>query len=358
MVIHKDFWKGRKVLITGHTGFKGSWLCLWLNSMGANVYGIGLSPLTDHSIYKYARIADIVDSNISDIRNFDKIKELFDQINPEIVFHMAAQPLVRHSYSNPIETYETNILGTVNILEASRNCESLKAIVNITSDKCYENLEIERGYKENEPMGGHDPYSSSKACAELVSAAYRLSFLKKEGKSMATARAGNVIGGGDWAKDRLIPDVLNALEASEDIQIRNPDAVRPWQHVLEPLSGYIILAEKLFLEGNKYAEGWNFGPNEDDAKSVSWIVDHLCKNWGQNSKWIKQAGEHPHEAKHLKLDISKAKEYLNWNPSWTIQDALFNVIDWHKAFLQKEDMQLKSIEHINKYSDLISKDLD
>ena len=237
MVIHKDFWKGRKVLITGHTGFKGSWLCLWLNSMGANVYGIGLSPLTEHSIYKYARIADIVESNILDIRDFKKTQELFDQINPDIVFHMAAQPLVRYSYSNPIETYETNILGTVNILEASRNCESLKAIVNITSDKCYENLEIERGYKEHEPMGGHDPYSSSKACAELVSAAYRLSFLKEEGIAMATARAGNVIGGGDWAKDRLIPDVLHALEASEDVQIRNPDAVRHWQHVIEPLSG-------------------------------------------------------------------------------------------------------------------------
>tara|TARA_S200000501_G_scaffold85996_1_gene78782 strand:+ start:12254 stop:13330 length:1077 start_codon:yes stop_codon:yes gene_type:complete len=358
MVINRDFWKGRKVLITGHTGFKGSWLSLWLNSMGANVHGIGLSPTSKHSIFKYARIASLVNSNICDIRDLNKVKQLLNDLNPEIIFHMAAQPLVRYSYLNPIETYETNILGTVNILEASRNCKSLKAIVNITSDKCYENLEIDKGYKEDEPMGGHDPYSSSKACAELVSAAYRLSFLENDGIAMATARAGNVIGGGDWAQDRLIPDVIHAFEISENVQIRNPDAIRPWQHVLEPLSGYITLAEKLYLEGNKYAEGWNFGPNHDDAKSVSWIVDYLCKNWGQGTKWTKQPGEHPHEAQHLKLDISKAKKLLKWNPSWSITEALSNVIDWHKAFLKNEDMQLKTLEQINKYSDLISKHLD
>ena len=357
MVIHKEFWNRKRVLVTGHTGFKGGWLSLWLNSMGASVHGIGLSPCTENSIFKHARIAEVTDSHICDIRDFPKVKKLLNDLNPEIIFHMAAQPLVRHSYINPIETYETNVLGTVNILEASRDCKSLKAIVNITSDKCYENLEIDRGYNENEAMGGHDPYSSSKACAELVSAAYRLSFLENEGIAMATARAGNVIGGGDWANDRLIPDALYALELSKDVQIRNPDAIRPWQHVLEPLSGYITLAEKLFLEGHKYAEGWNFGPNDNDVKSVSWIVNHLCRNWDEGVKWSKQPGEHPHEAKNLKLDISKAKKLLKWNPSWSISEALSYVIGWHKAFLENEDMQLKTLEQIKEYSDLISKDL-
>ena len=351
MVIHKDFWKGRKVLITGHTGFKGSWLCLWLNSMGANVYGIGLSPLTEHSIYKYARIADIVESNILDIRDFKKTQELFDQINPDIVFHMAAQPLVRYSYSNPIETYETNILGTVNILEASRNCESLKAIVNITSDKCYENLEIERGYKEHEPMGGHDPYSSSKACAELVSAAYRLSFLKEEGIAMATARAGNVIGGGDWAKDRLIPDVLHALEASEDVQIRNPDAVRPWQHVLEPLSGYLLLAEKLVKDGKIFAEAWNFGPEQSCAKKVSWVLDRLSKKF-IDAKWEIDNTKHHHETGILKLDISKSKSKLGWLPLWSLETAIDKTAEWYKAFEDNSDMEEFSIKQIQAYKSL------
>jgi len=245
-------------------------------------------------------------------------------------------------------------MGTVNLLEASRHCGSVKAIVNITTDKCYENLGIDRGYKENERLGGHDPYSSSKACAELVSNAYRLSFLTNDNIAMATARAGNVIGGGDWACDRLVPDTLRALEMGQSVQIRNPNAVRPWQHVLEPLSGYLLLAEKLYLEGHEFADGWNFGPNDDDARSVSWVVKHLCQTWETDANWANQPGDHPHEAQYLKLDISKARKYLNWAPRWSLKDALSQVIEWHKAFLRDEDMQLKSLEQIRTYSTLIT----
>ncbi len=353
--MNSEFWRGRRVLVTGHTGFKGSWLSLWLQSLGANLQGIALPPPTDPALFDFARVAEGMEHNIADIRDFALMRKLLDDFKPEVIFHMAAQPLVRQSYQNPIETYETNVMGTVNLLEASRHCGSVKAVVNITSDKCYENLGIVRGYRENERLGGHDPYSSSKACAELVSAAYRLSFLTNDGIAMATARAGNVIGGGDWACDRLVPDTLRALEMSQSVQIRNPNAVRPWQHVLEPLSGYLLLAEKLYLEGHEFADGWNFGPNDDDARSVSWVVEHLCENWGTDASWTNQPGDHPHEAKYLKLDISKARKHLKWVPRWSLKDALSQVIDWHKAFLRDEDMQLKTLEQIRTYSTLISK---
>lgn len=355
MEINKKFWKGRKVLITGHTGFKGSWLSLWLQSLEVNLFGIALPPSDGLSLFKSANVSNLMEHNILDIRNYIELQKLFEEIRPQIIFHMAAQPLVRKSYRDPIETFQTNILGTANVLEASRHCNSVKAIVNITTDKCYENTNIIWGYREDDRMGGYDPYSSSKACAELISAAYRNSFLREEGISMATARAGNVIGGGDWSDDRLLPNILNSLEKDEDIYIRNPNAVRPWQHVLEPLSGYIVLAEKLYSDGKNFSEAWNFGPNDDDAKSVSWIVENMINNWNSNNKWQIQQGDHPHEASYLKLDISKAKKFLDWQPQWNLNEALNKIIEWHSAFLSKENMRNKSLEQINIYSKLISK---
>ena len=345
-------YKNKTVLVSGHTGFKGSWLCLWLQKMGATVVGYSLEAPTSPSHIDLLNLNII--SIIGDIGDLDKLNNVFQQYKPDIVFHLAAQSLVRPSYKNPIETYETNVMGTVNLLEASRHCGSVKVVVNITSDKCYENLETDRGYRENDRMGGHDPYSSSKACAELVSAAYRLSFLTNDDIAMATARAGNVIGGGDWACDRLVPDTLRALEKRQSVQVRNPNAVRPWQHVLEPLSGYLLLAEKLYLEGHEFADGWNFGPNDDDARSERWVVEHLCESWGIGTLWTNQPGDHPHEANYLKLDISKARKYLNWAPRLSLKDALSQVIEWHKASLHDEDMQLKSLEQIRRYSRLIT----
>lgn len=349
MEVDKNFWKEKRVLVTGHTGFKGSWLCLWLQSMGADLFGISLSPL-NISMFNSARVEEGMNHYIGDIRDLGLLKKIFCEINPEVIFHMAAQPLVRYSYDNPIETFETNIIGTANIFEASLDISSLKAIVNITTDKCYEEINLLKAFKENDRLGGKDPYSSSKACAELVSSAYRFSFLSKTNIAMATARAGNVIGGGDWSYDRLVPDIIRALEIKEEVEIRNPNAIRPWQHVLEPLSGYLTLAQKLDSEGQNFAESWNFGPNEDDNKSVSWIVENLYDIWGVDSAWRDQTGDHPYEAEILKLDITKAKKRLNWFPKWTLREALLSVTDWHKAFLNKEDMRLKTLEQINEYS--------
>jgi CDP-glucose 4,6-dehydratase len=265
--------------------------------------------------------------------------------------HMAAQPLVRYSYQNPIETYATNVMGTVHLLEALRKQGGAKAVVNVTSDKCYENKEEEcRAYQEHEPMGGHDPYSSSKACAELVTAAYRKSFLEHHSIAVATARAGNVIGGGDWAADRLVPDILNAFERNSVVQIRNPHATRPWQHVLEPLSGYLTLAEHLFFQSSTYSEGWNFGPHEEDARPVQWIVEQLAISWGNEATWQLDPGQHPHEANYLKLDISKAKSQLGWSPSWKLQTALQNITQWHRAWLDQENMKKLCLDQILQYS--------
>lgn len=344
-----EFWRGKRVLMTGHTGFKGSWLSLWLQSMGATLRGIALEPPTEPALFAVARVAEGMEHRITDIRDFVPVNAQMDEFQPEIVFHMAAQPLVRLSYSEPIETYTTNVMGTVHVLEAARHSGSVKAIVNITTDKCYENREWVWGYREDEPMGGHDPYSSSKGCAELVSSAYRKSFLQDAGIAMATARAGNVIGGGDWALDRLVPDTLLALEKCQPVQIRNPDAIRPWQHVLEPLSGYLLLAEKLHAQGQTFAEGWNFGPRDEDARPVQWIVQHLCSAWGQGASWQLQPGNHPHEANYLKLDISKAKQRLNWAPRWSLDTALAHITDWHQAWLSGQDMRAFCLKQINQY---------
>ena len=350
LVMSPDFWCKKRVLITGHTGFKGSWLSLWFQSLGANLSGLSLKPPTEPALFEVARVAEGMEHNIVDIRDFEHVKAHMDAFSPEIVFHMAAQPLVRLSYEQPLETYSTNVMGTVNVLEAARNSGSIKAIVNITTDKCYENREIIWGYREEEPMGGHDPYSSSKGCAELVSNAYRRSFLTTENISMATARAGNVIGGGDWALDRLVPDMLRAIEKNETIKIRNPNAVRPWQHVLEPISGYLTLAERLYKNGNDYAEGWNFGPTDEDARSVEWIVENFCQMWGNNANWIAQQGNHPHEANYLKLDISKARQRLQWEPRWSLNTALTQIAEWHKAFISGSDMHEKTLQQIKDYT--------
>jgi len=352
--MNQDFWRGKRVLLTGHTGFKGSWLSLWLQSMGAEVVGYALAPPTNPNLFETAEVGKGMTSIIGDIRDLAKLQTVFTEHKPEIVFHMAAQPLVRYSYAEPVETYSTNVMGTVHLLEAVRNTPGVKAVVNITTDKCYENREWVWAYRENEPMGGYDPYSNSKGCAELVSAAYRSSFFNansysQHGVALATVRAGNVIGGGDWAQDRLIPDVLAAFEQGKSVNIRNPNSIRPWQHVLEPLSGYLKLAERLYEHGASFAEGWNFGPNDEDAKPVGWIVEKMAGMWGDNAKWQIDSGEHPHEATYLKLDISKARSRLDWHPAMRLQDALKLIIDWSKQRQAGADIRKLTLEQISIY---------
>jgi CDP-glucose 4,6-dehydratase len=352
----RDFWRGKRVLLTGHTGFKGSWLALWLQSMEAQVVGYALAPPTNPSLFEVAEVGMGMTSIIGDIRDLAYLRAVFAEHRPEIVIHMAAQPLVRYSYIEPVETYSTNVMGTVNLLEAVRGTNSVKAVVNVTSDKCYENREWLWGYREVEAMGGYDPYSNSKGCAELVTAAYRNSYFhpekhKQHGVALATARAGNVIGGGDWAVDRLIPDIMRAITLGIPVDIRSPHAIRPWQHVLEPLSGYLLLAQKLYEDGTAYAEGWNFGPNDEDAKPVQWIVDKLTLSWGEGASWVLDSGDHPHEAHYLKLDCSKAKMRLDWHPRWNLEDALRAIIDWHRAHRDGEDMREVTLRQIQQYED-------
>lgn len=352
--MNDSFWKGKKVLITGHTGFKGSWLSLWMQSFGANVVGVSLDPPTSPSLYEQAQVAEGMTSLRQDIRDLEKIKSIFAEHQPEVVFHLAAQPLVRYSYREPVETYATNVMGTLHILEAMRAFGSVRAAVMITTDKCYENREWDWGYRENEPMGGHDPYSSSKGCAELLIASYRDSYFPGEEYSrhrtaIASARAGNVIGGGDWAEDRLIPDTIRAFEKGETVQIRNPNAIRPWQHVLEPLAGYIELAEKLFEEAGGWAEGWNFGPREEDAKPVGWIVKEMTRQWGGEAAWGIDGGDHPHEANYLKLDCSKAHNRLHWHPRWGLSEALEKIVYWHKEAVNGSNVKSLCQKQINEY---------
>ena len=345
-----DFWRGKRVFLTGHTGFKGSWLSLWLQSLGAQVVGYALAPPTTPSLFDIAEVGQAMTSVIGDIRDLTKLQRAFGEHQPEIVIHMAAQPLVRLSYVEPVETYATNVMGTVHVLESVRNTPSVKAVVVVTTDKCYENKEWAWSYRENEPMGGHDPYSNSKGCAELVTSAYRSSFLQSGGVAVASARAGNVIGGGDWAADRLVPDILKALEANRPVTIRNPHATRPWQHVLEPLSGYLTLAEHLYTQGQAYAEGWNFGPKDDDAQPVQWIVEHMVNSWGHHASWEQDGGVHPHEANYLKLDISKAKARLGWQPRWPLATALEKITDWHQAYLAETNMHAFTMQQIANYA--------
>jgi CDP-glucose 4,6-dehydratase len=349
--VDPTFWKDKRVFVTGHTGFKGSWLSIWLSNMGAVVKGFALAPDTTPSLFELTQLEKYISSEIGDIRNPESISKTMQEFDPEILIHMAAQPLVRLSYDQPVNTYMTNVMGTVNVLEAARACKSLKSIVSATTDKCYENKEWFWGYREHEAMGGYDPYSSSKGCAELVTAAYRNSFFSFDGSAaLASARAGNVIGGGDWAMDRLIPDVLSAFNKKEAVTIRNPLATRPWQHVLEPLSGYLMLAEDLFLKGKDYAGPWNFGPNDDDCKSVEWILDRMVELWEGKAKWILDSDPQPHEARFLKLDCSKAKALLKWQPRWSISETLKHIYEWNEAYLAQEDLLKKCNEEIKLYN--------
>jgi CDP-glucose 4,6-dehydratase len=352
--IFDGFYKNKKILITGHTGFKGSWLCLLLNQLGADVYGYALPPRTTPNLFNEAHINKIVTSFNGDIRDFEKLNGVLHQIQPDIIIHMAAQALVMESYKNPRETFEINVMGTVNMLDAARTTKSVKAIVNVTTDKCYENKEWHWGYRENEPMGGYDPYSNSKGCSELVTSSYRNSYFNSKkyidhGVAVASARAGNVIGGGDWADDRLIPDFIRAITNGHNIKIRSPYAIRPWQHVLEPLSGYLTLANKLFTLGPKYAEGWNFGSDDGDAQNVEWITKKLCKLWGEGASYRIDTDKQPHEANYLKLDCSKAKAELGWMPKWNISIALDSIVNWNKAYLNNENITEITIQQINDY---------
>lgn len=347
-----DFWKGKRVLLTGHTGFKGSWLSLWLQSMGADLYGYALESPTSPSLFEQAEIAEGMTSVIGDIRDFSAVKKVIYDCQPDIIIHMAAQPLVRYSYDEPIETYAVNVMGTVNLLDAVRQLDKPCVVINVTTDKCYENREWVWGYRENEAMGGYDPYSSSKGCAELVTSAYRRSFFQNGKIAVASARAGNVIGGGDWADNRLIPDILAAFENNRPVMIRNPRSIRPWQHVLEPLSGYMILAEKLYEDKVAYAEGWNFGPLDTDCHSVQWIVEKMAGLWYDEVSWSIDDSDAPHEANYLKLDISKASAMLNWSPQWGLLTALDKIIDWHQCWLSDGNIKRKCLQQIKQYQEL------
>jgi CDP-glucose 4,6-dehydratase len=350
------FWKDRSVFLSGHTGFKGAWLTLWLTHLGARVSGFALAPHTEPSLYDILGLGGEIRSTFADIRDPGALRSAMAQAQPDTVIHMAAQALVRESYARPAETFAVNTMGTVHVLDAIRSVPGVRAAVMVTSDKCYENREWPRGYREDDPMGGRDPYSGSKGCAELVTAAFRRSFFDPaqyatHRVALASARAGNVVGGGDWAQDRLVPDVIRAFCAGVPAAIRNPDGVRPWQHVLEPLAGYLTLAERLHTAGAEFAEGWNFGPSEEDAKPVGWVVDRLASRWGNGAKWVRQSDGGPHEAGFLRLDCSKARARLGWRPRWPLDDALGRIVDWHKACERGHDMKAFSLRQIQEYSD-------
>jgi len=355
-MVDEAFWGGKKVFLTGHTGFKGSWLTLWLQALGARVTGFALAPDTTPSLFTLGRVEDGIKSIIGDIRDRALLAEAMKAASPDIVIHMAAQPLVRESYVTPVETYETNVMGTVHVLDAIRQVPGVRSVVIVTTDKCYENREWEWGYRENEAMGGYDPYSSSKGCAELVTSAYRNSFFNpatyaKHGVAVASGRAGNVIGGGDWAADRLIPDIMRAISRGETVNIRNPHAIRPWQHVLEPLGGYLILAERLYTDGPRFADAWNFGPNDSDAQPVQAIVERLTSQWGDGARWSLDGGEHPHEATFLKLDCSKARARLGWRPRWDLNHTLDSIVAWYKA-ARNEDVKAVTLAQIDQYTQI------
>ena len=341
-------WQNRRVLVTGHTGFKGGWLSLWLAARGAHVHGFALDPPTTPSFHEACGVAGVVaDDRRGDLRDPAALDDCLAAARPEVVFHLAAQPLVRRSYREPLETFDANVMGTARLLEAARRCDAVRAVVVVTTDKVYDNREWDWAYRETEPLGGADPYSASKACAELVCESYRRSFLAAGGIRLATARAGNVIGGGDWAADRLVPDFLRAVTAGEPLAIRAPRSVRPWQHVLEPLAGYLLLAERL-LESDRFAEAWNFGPAEDDARPVGDVVDELCR-LVPGARWHRDGADHPHEAGMLRLDSTKARQRLGWRPRWGLEEALARTIDWHRAWLEGADMAAVSLAQIDAF---------
>lgn len=344
--IDASFWKERRVLITGHTGFKGSWLSLLLQHLGARVSGYALAPPTQPSLFELADLASYCTHVIGDVRDYDHLLQAISENTPEIVFHLAAQPLVRESYRDPLATMATNVMGTAHVLEAARRAPTVRAVIVVTTDKCYENREWLWPYRENDALGGHDPYAASKACAELVTAAWRASF-PREGLAVATARAGNVIGGGDWAADRLVPDALRSWASGACLEVRNPRAIRPWQHVLEPLHGYLLLAQQLHRQ--EAAEAWNFGPNEDDMVPVGDLLERLAQCWGPNARWQVNRDDHPHEASLLRLDSTKAKIRLGWQPLWALDTAIVRTVGWHQAHRDGEDMRERSLADITSF---------
>lgn len=355
-----DIWKDRRVFLTGHTGFKGSWLSLWLAKLGAQVRGYSLDPSTDPNLFTAARVHSVVDDIRGDIRNYAKLEACMQEFAPEVIFHLAAQPLVRASYVDPISTYAINIMGTAHLLEAVRKTPSVRAVVVITTDKCYENKEWVWSYRENEPLGGYDPYSSSKACVEILTSSYRCSFFssatyKQHGVAVATVRAGNVIGGGDWSTDRLIPDLIRGFLNGKPVEIRYPDAVRPWQHVLEPLSGYLMVAEKLLVGDSKYADAWNFGPYEEGAWPVCRIASEMVRRWGGGVEWVKDTGEHPHEATALRLDSSKAHFELGWRPILSMSETIDWIIDWFQGWKKEVDMHVFTRTQIERYEEKLQR---
>ncbi|MES2047210.1 MAG: CDP-glucose 4,6-dehydratase [Pseudomonadota bacterium] len=354
VVVNPSFWHGKRIFLTGHTGFKGSWLSLWLQQLGAKVTGYALSPPTYPSLFDLAQVENGMTSIIGDVRDGTALALAMQHAAPEIVIHMAAQPLVRLSYVDPVGTYSTNMMGTVHLLEAVRKTKSIRAVLNVTSDKCYENTGKKEGYREDEAMGGFDPYSSSKACSELITAAYRDSFFNPaqydhHQVALASARAGNVIGGGDWAKDRLVPDIVAAFENKQTVEIRNPHATRPWQHVLEPLRGYLTLVEKLYMQGNIFAEAWNFGPYSDDVQPVEWIAQQLAQKWADGTSWKIDSRSHPHEASYLKLDISKANNLLGWRPVLRLDQALDLIVEWAREKQRGADLRMLTQTQIMDY---------
>lgn len=351
--MNPDFWSGKRVLVVGHTGFKGSWLSLWLAAAGARVSGYSLGPPTNPSMYELLMISDRVHSVEADIRNLPALWSTTEQVQPEIIIHMAAQPLVRASYSEPVDTYSTNVMGTVNVLEVVRRLDSVKTALVVTSDKCYANREWVWPYREDEPLGGDDPYSSSKACAELITAAYRKSYFadarSDKAVALATARAGNVIGGGDWARDRLIPDIVRSFTDGRPVAIRYPEAIRPWQHVLEALDGYLTLIEHLWSDPARHSGAWNFGPTEKDMRPVAWIADYIAHNWGDGARWHGDCGRQPHEAGTLRVDSSKARSRLPWRPRLSLDTALAWTIEWYRAYQLREDVLRLTMDQIARY---------
>jgi CDP-glucose 4,6-dehydratase len=347
--VDPSFWAGRRVLVTGHTGFKGAWLSLWLQSMGARVTGFSAGVPTNPSLYELACVAEGMEDIVGDIRDREAIATAVARVQPEVVVHMAAQSLVRRSFAEPMETYETNVMGTVNVLDAVREAgAAVRVVVNVTSDKCYENREHEQGYREDEAMGGRDPYSSSKACAELVAAAFGRSFFsEQDGPRLASARAGNAIGGGDWGEDRLVPDVMRAALAGEPAVIRNPNSIRPWQHVLSPLSGYLELAQALW-HSDELAPAYNFGPAEQDERPVGWIVERLAELWPGGLRWELDDGPHPHEARYLKLDSSLARTTLGWRPLVDLDATLQSIVDWYRGLSEGQDVRTMTLGQIER----------
>lgn len=355
--MNREFWAGKKVLVTGHTGFKGGWLTLWLQELGASVVGYALPPLTDPSLCVAADVADGMQSIEGDVRDLDRVAAEMKRHAPDIVIHMAAQALVHTAYADPVRTYTTNFIGTLNVLEAVRQSDSVRVVVSITSDKCYENREWVWGYREIDRMGGHDPYSSSKGCAELLISAYRDSYFDpanyaKHGVALASTRAGNVIGGGDWSPDRLVPDIMKAIMDGRPVMIRRPKAIRPWQFVLEPLRGYLELAERLWHDGPAFSEGWNFGPDIEQIKPVDWIVEYLTRVWGEGAAWELDSAVYPHEDHFLKLDCAKAKALLDWQPSMTLPMILDWIVEWYQGYQRQGDMRDVTLQQIRRYEEL------